>query len=223
MTVVKKEITISAGDVHLKGNLVVPAHPKAIIIFSHGSGSSRFSPRNNLVANVLNSNGFATLLTDLLTLEEDRIYENRFDISLLSKRLIEVTQRVTQLKELNHLPIGYFGASTGAASALNAAAALPELIGAVVSRGGRPDMAYDALPLVKAPVLLLVGGLDAPVIELNKRAMDQMHCRKKMVIVNGATHLFEETGKLREVAQKACSWFDRYLIKVSKNVSEDAV
>lgn len=213
MSTTKHEVVIPVGNLHLKGVLVVPAQPKAVVIFSHGSGSSRFSPRNTFVASELNKRGMATLLVDLLTPQEDSIYENRFDIDLLTSRLIAVTAFVHVQPELHHLPLGYFGASTGAASALNAAERLGKQIKAVVSRGGRPDLADADLPLVKAPTLLIVGGLDTPVIEMNNVAYKDLHCQKKMVIVDGATHLFEEPGKLEEVARFASDWFENFLIK----------
>lgn len=219
---VKQEIGIPVGSLKLKGNLVVPGKANAIVVFSHGSGSSRFSPRNTYVADVLNQEGMATLLTDLLTPEEDAVYANRFDIALLTNRLVAVTRYLETQSAFQHLPLGYFGASTGAASALRAAAALPEWIHAVVSRGGRPDLASDVLPQVKAPTLLIVGGLDDVVITLNQEAFDQMRCEKKMVIVDDATHLFEEPGKLEEVAILAASWFQQYLLNNTETI-QDAI
>ncbi len=212
------EIIIPIGNIHLQGILVIPRHARALVIFSHGSGSSRFSPRNTFVANELNKKGMATLLIDLLTPEEDNIYENRFDIDLLTSRLVAVTEFIRMKHELSKLPIGYFGASTGAASALNAAERLGEQINAIVSRGGRPDLADVDLPLVKAPTLLIVGGLDVAVIEMNERAYKDLYCEKKIAIVDGATHLFEEPGKLEEVAQLATEWFEKFLIK--SNISQ---
>lgn len=207
------EITIPAGNLLLKGNLNLPENPQAIIIFSHGSGSSRFSPRNRYVASELNRHGFATLLIDLLTPEEDEDYGLRFNIDLLTSRLKAVTRYIHQAQDTASLPIGYFGASTGAASALMAAADLRELIGAVVSRGGRPDLAASCLQDVLSPVLLIVGSLDEPVISLNEDAYKQMPGKKEIVIVAGATHLFEEPGKLEEVARLAGKWFLRFLVK----------
>lgn len=195
----------------LTGNIHIPRGAKTLVIFSHGSGSSRFSPRNNFVADILNREKIATLLTDLLTKEEDSIYENRFDIELLTERLISVTAHALGLPELRNFSTGYFGASTGAASALNAASVLKEKISAVVSRGGRPDMAVNTLHLVKAPTLLLVGSLDNQVIELNRFAFEKLTCVKRLEIVKGATHLFEEAGKLEEVARSAGDWFKKYL------------
>lgn len=207
----KSEIKIQAGNVILKGNLNIPSDATSLIIFSHGSGSSRFSTRNNLVVEILNKEKIATLLTDLLTESEDRVFENRFNVDLLTERLIGVTSHVRHLPELSHLPIGYFGASTGAASALKAAAQLKELIHAVVSRGGRPDMARSVLPDVKTPTLLIVGSLDSEVIKLNKIAFSLLTCEKKIQIIEGASHLFEEPGKLNEVAHLATDWFKKQI------------
>jgi dienelactone hydrolase len=164
----------------------------------------------------------ATLLIDLLSLYEDSVYENRFDIDLLTTRLVAVTEFVRRNKNLKHLHIGYFGASTGAASALEAAARLGETVEAIVSRGGRPDLAETGLPLVKAPTLLIVGGLDVEVIEMNRDAYGQLNCEKRMVIVEGATHLFEEEGKLEEVAKLATEWFESHLVagKANKSINK---
>jgi putative phosphoribosyl transferase len=212
------EINIPVTEgINLKGNLTIPDNPNALIIFSHGSGSSRFSPRNRHVAEILNQAGFATLLTDLLTEEEDDIYENRFNIDLITERLVAVTNYVMQIWDLSDLPIGYFGASTGAASALKAAAILHTTIKAVVSRGGRPDLAGTSLSRVTAPTLLIVGSLDVPVIELNEQAYSALNCTKRIQIVNGATHLFEEPGKLEEVAELATDWFSEHLIFSSQS------
>lgn len=201
---------ISLRDVSLKGDLTLPDESKAIILFSHGSGSSRLSSRNRYVASYLNENGFGTLLLDLLTVEEDRDYDKRFDIELLTKRLIAASEWLGNLKEAGQLPLGYFGASTGAASALRAAAKLQHIF-AVVSRGGRPDLAMDQLPNVQSPTLLVVGSLDQEVLELNLSAMQKLSCEKRLEIVEGATHLFEEEGKLAEVANLAESWFSDHL------------
>ena len=203
----KKEIQIPINHFSLGASLAIPENAKALVIFSHGSGSSRFSPRNNYVANVLNEHGIATILADLLTMQEDMNYDNRFNISLLSKRLVIVTSQTLQQKEVMDLPVGYFGASTGAASALHAAALLTDKISAVVSRGGRPDLAKNILPEVKAATLLIVGSMDIPVVQLNQLAYDILICKKNMQIVQGATHLFEEPGKLEEVAELAVNWF----------------
>lgn len=211
------DIQLSLKSVELFGNLYVPHNAKAIILFVHGSGSSRFSKRNQYVATHLNHAGFATLLFDLLTTEEEQIdnitRELRFDISMLSKRLIEVTQWVLTQPALKNLKIGYFGASTGAAAALIAAAHHVDVVDAIVSRGGRPDLADQALPFVKAPTLFIVGSLDDVVITLNQDAKNKMSHKTitKLTIVDGATHLFEEPGKLEEVAILATNWFLKQL------------
>lgn len=209
----KLEIDIPLTSVSLKGDLVIPEDARGIVIFSHGSGSSRFSPRNKQVAELFHQNHIGTLLFDLLTEEEDQVYENRFNIDLLVSRLIEVTEWLKEQPEVKELPIAYFGASTGAASALRAAAYFGKEIKAVVSRGGRPDMAIEALPMVKSPTLLIVGGIDVPIIGMNKRAYDELTSVKEMKIVPGATHLFEEPGKLAEVAEMAIVWYRIYLFK----------
>lgn len=198
-------------DTLLKGNLNIPDKPKAFVIFSHGSGSSRFSSRNRYVAEILNSKNIATLLVDLLTEEEDGIYENRFNINLLTERLINVTNHIMKSPDVKNLPVGYFGASTGAASALKAAAKLKDKIQTVVSRGGRPDLAGDSLAKVKAATLLIVGSLDTVVILLNNQAFEKLSCNKELKIVPGAGHLFEETGKLKKVAELAENWFSKHL------------
>ena len=195
----------------LKGNLSIPENATGMVIFSHGSGSSRLSPRNNYVAKVLNEKGLATLLFDLLTEDEDRIYENRFNIDLITMRLIDVTQWVQNQKESKDLVVGYFGASTGAASALRAAAFYKNDIGAVVSRGGRPDLAIQELNKVTAPTLLIVGGWDHQVIQLNEKAYRELKCQRKLEIVPEASHLFEESGKLQQVADIAAAWFNKWL------------
>lgn len=205
-----EEVQIVLEDVTLDGNLVIPDSPKGLVIFSHGSGSSRFSPRNNYVARLLQQNGMATLLFDLLTRSEDLIYENRFDIDKLTQRLIETTQWVRRQNGVQDLAIGYFGASTGAASALRAAAFFGNEIQAVVSRGGRPDLALEELHRVEAPTLLLVGSFDTEVIRLNQKAYDNLQCQKKIEIIPGASHLFEEPGKLREAANVAADWFEKW-------------
>ncbi len=208
-------VHLPAGPVTLEGNLVVPPNAQGIVVFAHGSGSSRFSPRNRFVARVLQEGGLATLLFDLLTSEEERIDQVtrhlRFDIPLLAERLVAVARWCTEQPTIQKLGLGLFGSSTGAAAALIAAAELPDLVQAVVSRGGRPDLAGPALPRVKAPTLLIVGGRDAPVIELNEQAMAQMRAPVELVIVPGASHLFEEPGTLEEVANLARDWFLRYL------------
>lgn len=205
------EVSIVAETITLPGILGIPAGAQGVVLFAHGSGSSRFSPRNGYVARVLRQGGIGTLLFDLLTPEEDSEYERRFDIELLTQRLLQVTRWLQGQLQAKGLGIGYFGASTGSASALNAAAALGTTIRAVVSRGGRPDLAMAALPQVLAPTLLIVGGNDDVVIELNRQAYDQLHTTKELAIVPGATHLFEEPGTLDEVARLATEWFQRYL------------
>ena len=209
-----KEVSIPVGKVTVQGELIIPLKAKAIIIFSHGSGSSRFSKRNQMVAKYLNEKNFGTLLFDLLTEEEDKDYHNRFDIDLLTKRLAGATEWLEELPAAKDCRIGYFGASTGAASALKAAAILPQ-INAVVSRGGRPDLAMDDLHHVEAPTLLIVGSLDYDVLQLNKEAYIQLECEKKLEVVEGATHLFEEPGKMENVSELAGNWFEKYLNTVT--------
>lgn len=201
---------ISLENVQLKGDISVPEDANALVLFAHGSGSSRLSPRNQMVASFLNQRGIATFLFDLLTYEEDRNYENRFNIRLLSQRLREVTTRLVQDKALKGFRVGFFGASTGAAAALVAASELPQ-VSAVVSRGGRPDLALAELPFVKAPTLLIVGGLDSEVIKMNERALELLTCEKKLEIVPGATHLFEEKGTMEKVCLLASNWFEKFL------------
>ncbi len=203
------EVPSSAGV--LKGILAVPRDARGIVIFAHGSGSSRFSPRNNFVARVLQQGGIATLLMDLLTEEEAEDRSRVFDIDLLTERLLEATRWVERQPGTQGLRIGYFGASTGAAAALKAAAREGPRIAAVVSRGGRPDLAADVLPQVKAPTLLIVGGDDQPVVELNRQAYNLLTGEADLSIVPGATHLFEEPGALEEVARLATDWFQRHL------------
>lgn len=210
-----KEVTIQAGDEKLKGILQVPPGAKGIVLFAHGSGSGRLSPRNQFVAQKLQQAKLATLLLDLLTKEEEAIDEKtrqfRFDIDLLAQRLEETTDWLAKQDETKSLRVGYFGASTGAAAALMAAAEMGDVVKAVVSRGGRPDLADDALRDVKAAILLIVGGQDHGVIELNRKAFEEMQATKKMEIVAGATHLFEEAGALDQVAELASKWFSTYL------------
>jgi putative phosphoribosyl transferase len=199
---------IPVGQVHIEGMLELPADVRGIVLFAHGSGSSRHSKRNNYVARVLQNSGIGTLLMDLLTPEEDADYSVRFDIPLLTHRLLAATNWIKAEQQSTHLPIGYFGA----AAALQAAAGFGEEIGAVVSRGGRPDMAgITALENVKSPTLLLVGGWDDEVITLNREAYEHMLCTKELIIIPGATHLFTEPGTLEEVARQAAAWFGRYL------------
>lgn len=206
-------VEIAVDSVVLQGALAVPAGAEAIVLFAHGSGSSRHSPRNNFVARVLREAGLGTLLFDLLTAEEDADYETRFDIDRLTRRLEAATRWLADLPQTRDLAIGYFGASTGAAAALKAAVALGPAVGAVVSRGGRPDLAWPALERVRAPTLLIVGGLDNVVIELNRRAYEQMRAEKELIVLPGATHLFEEPGALEEVARLASGWFTRHLCR----------
>jgi putative phosphoribosyl transferase len=201
-------VSIPADQVKLDGELALPQGAAAVVLFAHGSGSSRFSPRNNYVASVLQDAGIATLLFDLLTREEDRNYDTRFDIELLTRRLLAATAWVQQNAGTRALHIGYFGASTGAAAALQAAAEMGGKVCAVVSRGGRPDLAgIPALKRVGAPTLLIVGGEDFGVIELNEAAYAHLGCEKKLAIVPGATHLFEEPGTLEQAARAAANWF----------------
>ncbi|MBI5468641.1 MAG: dienelactone hydrolase family protein [Deltaproteobacteria bacterium] len=204
-------IRIEADGVTLEGALGGVESAVGIVLFAHGSGSSRLSPRNNFVAEVLRRAGLATLLMDLLTREEDRVYERRFDIDLLSERLSGATRWLAKDKRTRDLRIGYFGASTGAAAALQSSVEKGSRIGAIVSRGGRPDLADAYLDKVASPTLLIVGGLDDVVIELNRKAYAKIKCAKEMVIVPGATHLFEEPGTLEEVSRLAAEWFRKYL------------
>jgi len=205
------EVRVPAGRAVMDGNLTLVDGSRALVLFAHGSGSSRHSPRNQFVARTLNDAGLATLLFDLLTPEEESVdlytREHRFDISLLAERLVHATNWAKQQEETKDFNIGYFGSSTGGGAALVAAAELPEEVVAVVSRGGRPDLAGEALPKVKAPTLLIVGGEDHVVIDLNEQARAQMKCECKIEIVPGATHLFEEPGALEKVAKLASDWF----------------
>src|SRR6266516_6873217 len=211
------EVQIPAGRAVLAGNLAIPDGAVALVLFAHGSGSSRHSPRNQFVARTLKDAGLATLLFDLLTPEEEaidmRTRELRFNIGLLAERLVDATRWAKQQERTRDLRLGYFGSSTGAGAALVAAAEIPKDVGAVVSRGGRPDLAGDALPRVQAPTLLIVGGNDDIVIELNEMARDQMRCKVKLEIVPGATHLFEEPGALEKVAKLASDWFSLRLAR----------
>jgi pimeloyl-ACP methyl ester carboxylesterase len=206
-----QEVVIPAGGVRLQGKLTLPRGASALVLFAHGSGSSRLSPRNRYVAAELNRSGVGTLLMDLLSPQEDTVPAARFDIDLLAARLVQATGWVAA-QQAAPLPLGYFAASTGAAAAIRAANASPIQIRAIVSRGGIPDLAEPgALAKLLAPTLLLVGGLDASVIELNRAAFALLRCPKELVIVPGATHLFEEPGTLEEVARLAAQWFERYL------------
>lgn len=208
-------INVTGG--FLTGKLVLPEDPSALIIFSHGSGSSRLSPRNSFIAKGLQEAGMATFLFDLLTDREDEDLLNRFNIDLLSGRLILATIQLRKDPRLKNLPVGYFGASTGAASALHAAAWLPDTVKAVVSRGGRPDLAETSLPDVKAATLLIVGEKDAEVLEMNRRALELLSCEKSLVVVEGASHLFEEQGTLEQVQELAAEWFSTHLINSLTN------
>jgi dienelactone hydrolase len=205
------EVQISVGRALLSGNLTIPDNSRALVLFAHGSGSSRHSPRNQFVAHTLNRAGLGTLLFDLLTPEEEALdvytREHRFNIGLLAERLVHATKWARQQEQTRDLRVGYFGSSTGGAAALVAAAELPQDAGAVVSRGGRPDLAGEFLPKVQAPTLLVVGGNDDIVIELNEMARDRMRCEVKLEIIPGATHLFEEPGALEQVARLASDWF----------------
>ena len=221
-----RDVTIHAGNVVLEGTLAIPADASGLVAFAHGSGSSRFSPRNRNVARALNGAGFATLLLDLLTAPENErdelTAEFRFDIPLLARRLTFALDWLAGQPETRSLPIGLFGASTGAAAALISAATCPELVRAVVSRGGRPDLAGASLERVAAPTLLIVGGDDTPVIALNEQAARRLHCPHELAIVPGATHLFEEWGALDRVTELAADWFLRHLterVSLAKSAS----
>src|SRR2546425_5276712 len=207
---------IPSGQIMLEGELSVPVGAMGVVLFAHGSGSSRHSPRNQFVARTIREAGVGTLLFDLLTQAEEAVDIStrhlRFDIELLAERLVDATNWIKREPDTAHLRVGYFGSSTGGGAALVAAAAIGEEIGAVVSRGGRPDLAGDALPKVKSPTLLIVGGLDYPVIRMNEDAYRQLRCEKELKIVPGATHLFEEPGTLEEVARLAADWFQRHLL-----------
>jgi dienelactone hydrolase len=210
-----RPVRVEAGEVTLDGDLTLPPGARGLVLFAHGSGSGRGSPRNRHVAGVLQEAGLATLLFDLLTPDEEAIDQRtarlRFDIPLLAERLAGATDWATALPDTRALRIGYFGASTGAAAALVAAAERPNTVGAVVSRGGRPDLAGAALERARAPTLLVVGGADLPVIPLNREALERLGTEKRLEIVPGATHLFEEPGALETVARLARDWFSRYL------------
>jgi predicted alpha/beta-hydrolase family hydrolase len=211
----QREVRIPLGEAVLEGELIVPPGASSIVLFAHGSGSSRYSPRNQYVAEVIRARGVGTLLFDLLTKAEEavdlRTRHLRFDIELLARRLVAVTNWIRRQADTRHLRVGYFGSSTGGAAALVAAAAMGRDTGAVVSRGGRPDLAGAALERVVSPTLLIVGGRDEVVIQLNEEASAKLQCQKELQIVPGATHLFEEAGKLEEVAKLAAAWFERYL------------
>jgi dienelactone hydrolase len=212
----ENEVRIDGGQVILEGSLALPEGAGSVVLFAHGSGSSRHSPRNRLVAGALQEAGFGTLLFDLLTRQEDELYENRFNIPLLTERLKAATSWLKDQPGIGKLEVGYFGASTGAAAALMAAADLGPAVGAVVSRGGRPDLAMETLGRVRAPTLLIVGEYDEFVIELNRRALEKLAAFKELVIVPKATHLFEEPGALERVAAEATRWFMRHLVLVER-------
>ena len=213
----EREVWIAIEPVRLAGNLSIPERAQGLVLFAHGSGSSRFSPRNRYVARILYESGLATLLIDLLTPDEeaqDQLTGHlRFDIQMLARRLVRVSDWLDQNVDTRYLNIGYFGASTGGGAALVAAAQRPDLIKAVVSRGGRPDLAGAALAQVKAPTLLIVGGNDTPVIAMNRDALKQIQAEKRLEIIPGATHLFEEPGALDKVALLARDWFQEHLRK----------
>jgi len=220
----ERAVRIGLGDIALEGDLTTPEGAFGLVIFAHGSGSSRFSPRNRYVARLLNKHKLATLLVDLLTPEEEKLDQVtghlRFNVELLAGRLCGVTTGMARQEDTQHLGIGYFGASTGAAAALIAAAVCQEEVRAIVSRGGRPDLAGAALPQVRAPTLLIVGGEDKPVIELNRKALMELTCEVELVIVPGATHLFEEPGALDQVAHLAGDWFLRHLATAASDAGE---
>jgi putative phosphoribosyl transferase len=210
-TAINEEIKVYGEGFVLPGELEIPQGSSSLVLFSHGSGSSRLSPRNQFVAANLRENGIGTFLFDLLGAREDNV-QARFDISLLTERLLFVTEWILRQRYSKDLNIGYFGASTGAASALNAAARMGQRIKAVVSRGGRPDLAMPLLSKVKAATLLLVGALDTDVLELNRQAFERLNASKELKVIPGASHLFEELGKLEEVADQASNWFSKYLV-----------
>jgi pimeloyl-ACP methyl ester carboxylesterase len=209
-----RDVQIRSGAAMLHGDLSIPTGAQGVVLFAHGSGSSRHSPRNQFVARTIREAGVGTLLFDLLTAEEEAVDAGtghlRFDIALLAGRLIDATYWLKG--ELDYFRVGYFGSSTGGGAALVAAAELGEIVSAVVSRGGRPDLAGDALPQVTSPTLLIVGGLDYPVIKMNEAALARLRCEKELKIVPGATHLFEEPGTLEQVADLAAEWFQRHLV-----------
>lgn len=211
----ERTMRVPAGSVTLEGDLMIPEGAQGVVLFAHGSGSSRHSPRNRRVAGLLHEAKLATLLVDLLTADEEvadrRTGHLRFDIGLLAERLVEAADWLGRQPETRDLALGCFGASTGAAAALVAAAARPNSVCAVVSRGGRPDLAGPSLPVVRSPTLLVVGGDDTPVLELNRQAYERLHCEKRLVVIPGATHLFEEPGALDEVARHAGDWFEQHL------------
>lgn len=219
----QNQVSVTAGSVTLAGNLDIPQGAKGIVLFAHGSGSSRFSPRNQFVAQMLQKAGLATLLLDLLTPQEEAIDRQtkrlRFDIDRLAARLIGATHWLQESLSTRNLNIGYFGASTGSAAALVAASFCQDAVSAIVSRGGRIDLAGEALSRVKAPTLLIVGGDDTPVLQLNQKALVQLQMKKQLAVITGATHLFEEPGALEQVAQLASRWFNHYFTPVDPRSS----
>lgn len=212
----EESVWIDTDGVRLEGVLGVPSSPSGLVLFAHGSGSSRHSPRNNFIASALRKAGLATLLFDLLTRDEDLNYDTRFNIALLTERLVAATRWVIDEETVKGLPIGYFGASTGAAAAINASVIMAPVVCAVVSRGGRPDMSGAYLSKVTAPTLLIVGGADGVVLELNRAAAEKITAEKKITIIPGATHLFEEPGALEDVASLATEWFVKRLVNKAK-------
>lgn len=205
-------IYIPDGEVRLEGSLEIPEAAAGVVLFAHGSGRSRHSPRNVYVADALRKHGFGTLLLDLLTVNEDLDYEMRFDIDLLARRLLIATKWLQEQEKTRNLAVGYFGASTGAVAAIQTATTLGEQVRAVVSRGGRPDLAWTYLDKIKSPIQFIVGGCDDVVIELNRQAYEKINVVKSLEIIPGATHLFEEPGTLKNVAELAARWFEKYLI-----------
>jgi putative phosphoribosyl transferase len=222
-----REVLIDLEEVTLEGSLVLPKNARGLVLFAHGSGSSRHSPRNRYVARILQSRRIGTLLFDLLTRQEESLDqysgELRFDIPFLAKRLVGATRWIKSIPDTRELKVGYFGASTGAGAALVAAAERPEIVCSVVSRGGRPDLAGGALTIVRAPTLLIVGGDDGQVITMNREALARLRCSdKKLVIIPGATHLFEEPGTLEEVARVAAEWFSWHFAPAEKVQAQEA-
>lgn len=214
-------LTLPVNGIFIEGILRVPHNPRGLVLFAHGAGSSRLSPRNNYVAGILRQSRIATLLFDLLTEGEDLIYKNRFNIELLTKRLIAATNWACRQKQFKKLKFGYFGASTGAAAALKAAARIGSDIRAIVSRGGRPDLAMDEIKNIKSATLFIVGENDPQVLKLNQLAYDALNTTKKLEIIPGATHLFEETGTLEKAAELASNWFKKYLTQNFKEAFKE--
>jgi len=210
---IKKTIQIKINSVIIEGELTIPENPTGLVLFAHGSGSSRFSPRNNYVAQIMQKENLATLLVDLLTKQEDLSYESRFDINSLSGRLVEITKWLKEAEDTKNLNLGYFGGSTGAAAAVKAAAKEKTNVSAIVSRGGRVDLAESELSEIETPILLIVGENDNFVIDVNQYALKKINCTKELSIIPKATHLFEESGTLEEVARQATEWFLKFLKK----------